>query len=65
VVRKSLLRRKKEFINGPDGAAIIRTALDNVYKEIDIHKNLNHRHVVRLHEIIDSSESEKLYLGNL
>jgi serine/threonine protein kinase len=38
------------------------TALDDVYKEIDIMKKLDHPHIVKLYEIIDDPSLEKLYL---
>jgi [calcium/calmodulin-dependent protein kinase] kinase len=38
------------------------TALDDVYKEVEIMKRLDHPHIVKLYEIIDDPNSEKLYL---
>jgi serine/threonine protein kinase len=38
------------------------TALDDVYKEIEIMKRLDHPHIVKLFEIIDNPSMEKLYL---
>lgn len=40
----------------------ITTALDDVYKEIDIMKQLSHSNVVSLFELIDDPSSDKLYL---
>lgn len=31
-------------------------------RELDIHKMLSHRHVIRLHEIIDDEGEDKVYL---
>jgi serine/threonine protein kinase len=38
------------------------TALDDVFKEIEIMKRLDHQHIVKLFEIIDDPCSDKLYL---
>ena len=42
---------------------VVKNALDDVYRELEIVKYLNHPHILRVHEIIDSEESNKLYLG--
>ena len=38
------------------------TALDEVYQEIEILKQLNHPNVIKIHEIIDDLSADKLYL---
>ena len=35
-----------------EGTMVVRTALDDVYREIDIIRNLNHPHVLKVHEIL-------------
>jgi serine/threonine protein kinase len=40
----------------------ITTALDDLYKEIEIMKQLNHPHIIKLYELIDDPSSDKLYL---
>ena len=37
--------------------------LSNVMREIAIMKKLQHPNLVRLHEVIDDDENEKLYMG--
>lgn len=65
IFKKEMLRRKREFVNSPQGTMIVRNALQDVYKEIDIIRGLNHPHIVKVHEIIDNEESEKMYLGKV
>ena len=38
------------------------SALDEVYSEIEVMKELNHDNIVRLYEIIDDPSSDKMYL---
>jgi len=48
--------RRKSFLQN------FTTALDDVYKEIEIMKQLDHAHIIKLFEIIDAPTSDKLYL---
>jgi serine/threonine protein kinase len=40
---------------------IITTALDDVYRELEIMKKLSHPNIIKLVEIIDDLDSGKLY----
>lgn len=61
IYNKFVLKKKKEHINTPTGLGY-RTAYDAVIKEIGILKLLNNPNVIKLHEIIDDPDCEKLYL---
>lgn len=39
--------------------------LQNVQMEIAIMKKLHHPNLIRLHEVIDDNENDKLYMGKL
>ena len=41
-----------------------KDALENVQKEIAIMKKLDHPNVVKLYEVIDDNEGDKLYMSN-
>lgn len=38
------------------------TALDEVYREIDIMSKLNNPNMIKIYEVIDDPEQEKLYV---
>jgi [calcium/calmodulin-dependent protein kinase] kinase len=38
------------------------TALDEVYQEIEVMKQLNHDNIIKLFEVIDDPSCDKLYL---
>lgn len=40
-----------------------KDALQEVAKEIAVMKKLDHPNVVRLHEVIDDEDKDKLYMG--
>lgn len=37
--------------------------MDNVMREIEIMKKLNHPNVMRLSEVIDSEDCDKMFIG--
>lgn len=37
--------------------------MQNVAKEIAVMKKLDHPNVIRLHEVIDDEERDKIYMG--
>lgn len=61
IYNKYVLKKKKEHINTPTGLGY-RTAYDAVAKEIGILKLLNNPNIIKLSEVIDDPECEKLYL---
>ena len=40
-----------------------KDALQEVAKEIAVMKKLDHPNVIRLHEVIDDEDKDKLYMG--
>lgn len=63
IYKKSFLRRKKQYGTSVDGRMTCRTALQSLSKEIAIMKSLTHRNVVRLHDVVDSENSDKIYMS--
>lgn len=57
-----MLRRKRDYVN-VGNSTVVRTALDDVFKEIQVMRNLGSEHVLRLFEVIDVPDKDKLYIS--
>lgn len=63
VIDKMQLRKKKKgFSKDKNGKIIVDSMLDDALREIAILKKLNHPKIIRLFEIIQNNEKEKMYL---
>ena len=58
-----LLRKNYQQSEGQDGAPIMSSTINNIRKEIAIMKKCRHMNLVRLVEVIDDPQSEKIYMG--
>lgn len=57
VVKKSLLKRRRQW-SAAEGR--YKNAYDDVLREIALMKKLNHPNVIRMHEVVDDPEKDKL-----
>ena len=62
LIQKSVLKQMKTMTRDAGNRVTVRTAFDNIEKEIAMMKRLQHPNLVRLFEVIDSVESDKLYM---
>lgn len=62
IYRKMLLRKRKGYFRDSSGALAVRTAMEDVAREIALMKKLKHVNVVRLFEVIDDEFNNKLYM---
>ena len=53
---KHWLRRRREFVRDPAGNRCVRSALEDVAREVAVMKKLRHVNVLRLHEVIEDSD---------
>ena len=52
VIRKNVLKKKREFIKTESGV-VVKSAYDNILREIKVMQYLDHPNIVKLIEIID------------
>lgn len=62
IFNKAILRRRREFMKNEKGGMKFHTALDDVMKEVEIMRRFTHQNVMRLVEVLDDQENDKLYL---
>lgn len=47
------------------GAVEVKDAYQDVLREIEIMKELDHICLIRIHEVIDEKDGDKLYMGKI
>eukprot|EP00804_Cyclotella_cryptica_P011324 CCRYP_016352-RA/>CCRYP_016352-RA protein AED:0.05 eAED:0.05 QI:125/1/1/1/1/1/5/313/824 len=62
VIQKSILKQMKTMTTDVKNRVTVRTAFENIEREIAMMKRLRHPNLVQLFEVIDSVESDKLYM---
>lgn len=60
--KMKLLRKNYQQSEGQDGAPIMSSTMNNIRKEIAIMKRCRHMNLVRLVEVIDDPQTEKIYM---
>eukprot|EP00397_Hematodinium_sp_SG-2012_P020122 GEMP01020714.1.p1 GENE.GEMP01020714.1~~GEMP01020714.1.p1 ORF type:complete len:317 (+),score=66.28 GEMP01020714.1:68-1018(+) len=60
ILRKLRLKKRRDYVRGPEGKMVVETAWDKVQNEIKILKTLESPHVVQLKAILDFEH--KVYL---
>jgi serine/threonine protein kinase len=60
-----LERKKKGYFKGEDGYMVAHTLLQDALKEVEMLKQVGHRNIIKLYEIIENRDTEKLYLSKL
>jgi len=62
VINKANLRKRREIHRNPEGKIIVKNALEDISQEIAIMKKLKHQNIVKLREVIDDEECDKMYM---
>ncbi|CAD8162670.1 unnamed protein product [Paramecium octaurelia] len=62
ILKKSKLKRQREFVKDANGNLVVKDALQDVKKEIAIMKKLRHNNLIQLYEVIDNPTSDKLFM---
>lgn len=63
---KAMLKKQKEYVrNENDGNMVVKDAYQDVLREISIMKELDHICLIRLHEVIEEIDGDKLYMSKL
>ena len=62
---KSKLKREKEFVRTAESETmVVKDALQDVLREIEVMKELDHVSLIRLHEVIDDQQ-DKIYMSKI
>ncbi|CAD8082598.1 unnamed protein product [Paramecium sonneborni] len=62
ILKKSKLKRQREFVKDANGNLVVKDALQDVRKEIAIMKKIRHNNLIQLYEVIDNPTSDKLFM---
>ncbi|CAD8092971.1 unnamed protein product [Paramecium sonneborni] len=62
ILKKSKLKRQREFVKDSNGNLVVKDALQDVRKEIAIMKKIRHNNLIQLYEVIDNPTSDKLFM---
>ncbi|CAD8088420.1 unnamed protein product [Paramecium primaurelia] len=62
ILKKSKLKRQREFVKDANGNLVVKDALQDVRKEIAIMKKIRHHNLIQLYEVIDNPTSDKLFM---
>ena len=60
-----MLQKQRDLVKDLlSGKYIYKSAFENVLKEIDIMNQLDHQNIIKLYEVINDEEDDKLYMSN-